>query len=237
MSQLRAKRTEKDNLFEMETQTEDGWIKAPGTPRLQGFITVVGYASTGHDHYAYHWVSTLTAQEDGRLVFFDETFGNLYKIAAELVRLKDNLLLENIWVYPDNNQTTEILRRWEGISYYKKSKGVTGKDIYTTDPTKWDTFRGHDNIASVCELPEDIAAEPEAGLEATQALAAEGKVTIRPACPRHEWILRQPPPAQSIIRHPLAKAMGAATMMGLRLFNKTEPDARQEPATYHNRRR
>lgn len=173
------------------------------------------------DSYTEHWLFVMGERSDGVFSAFEEHSGNLEDIAAAMVSVKDRLLLDTFWVDAQARgaagqtyqKSLDRLRGVNGLTFYEQHQDLRGEWVYADDGSAWEDFRDYDHIAAVAELDDEVRVSVEYGYQLLQRLKNEGRFKVRDNCLRVQWVLRQTPPMDDVLAHPLLRAMSWTAIM------------------------
>lgn len=238
---MKAYRLPRNDLLEIRELDKDGTEKRlQNSPLFKRFIAVIGWLDPkGADLRAENWLSVIGEEEGGDYMVWAEVMGSLPKLAADAINLKDLLLISRIYVSGKNAQGVLALRRIDGLTKYEwLGTDRAGNKIWANKAEVWPHFRDYETTASLITIPQEITADMGAGYELIRQLDAHNKFTVRWACPRSLELLKQGPPYDRTIEHPLGEALISGFVMLERTKQKetTRKKERKQPV-YGNLKR
>lgn len=206
---LVAERNTITEMLSIHDNVDNVLIPVPNAPKFKEILGGIGWLNTQEqDHYAYNWLVVIGEAEDNSYTVISESFGSINVIAKESVNAKDRFLLSRI--YADDTETENIkhLRQYDGLAaYHIYGKDGMGSIRFVRKPRDWEYFRDRDTVCSIAAVSPDIRENLPFGIELLKQLRSEGRLILRPECPRCDWVIRQRPPYVDVIKHPLAHAL------------------------------
>lgn len=216
----------------------------PELPKFKRFVGGIGWGKEDKPGaLAKTWLAVFGEQEDSRVMQIAEEFGTLQVIGKKAIDWKDQLLCERFYVNGAelHNQKVRHLRTLEGLTFYKKEKGIL-REIYPTDTATWPHFRDTRPLTSIIPVPDDIKVDMSAGFSKLHGMATqEHSLIFYGPCEELSRLIlksqikeRKP---EETLNHPLIEASVFAVSMLLRTRAVEGEKQKQWRNPYPNRAR
>ena len=202
-------------------------VNAPKYRRFGAFIEWLEPTLPGD--WAENWFGILGEREDGIYTAIEEFDGDLQSVGEAAISAKDRFYLSSIYVDDDektNVRTLRDIRRFDGLCGYDyEERGPLKVEAYVRDPSFWPTYRDRHTITALLPWPPDVKPTGISNYEQLRYLAAQKRFRYRDETPRVSWLLRQEPPLDRILLHPLLK--GLCRLLTMMERTKEDPNSRK----------
>lgn len=203
-------------------------VNAPKYRRFCGAIAWLEPTLPGD--WAQNWLPVVGEREDGIYSAIEEWCGDLPTLAAAAISSKDRLFMQQIWVDDDEKTTVRSLRNpkiYDGLCAYDQAGSNFGIPQFTHDGHFWPTYRDRHTIAALLPVPTDVKPTTLSNYEQLRQLASVGRFKKRDDTGRIAWLLRQEPPLDKVLLHPLLKAL--CWLLTMMERTRVVPTTQQQP--------
>lgn len=232
---MKAYRNDRTGLLEIkEVDEKTGQeIRLPGSPLFRCFEGAFGWPSLlKQEHYSKHWLLIVGRREDGVLAYFMEVSGDLNKVGMAAIDWKDRLLISRFHATAENLHSLAMLRNpeyFDGLCEYGSDGEEDGIPLWWHEQSHWKYFRDRDTYAPIVTVDSETQANIVPGQQLIRRLAEDGLAKIRPECLVFGSVIKQRPPLEDLVTHPLIRAAVWVTTAMERDIRTVEDDDEDEP--------
>lgn len=209
----------------------------PEWPRFKELVAGVGWADpTGADTAAENWAILVGHREDNTVEIVEERHADIPRLCDQLTDLKDQYLIQRIFVDRQKPQLISMLWQHDGLTAYNsQGKNEFGREQYWHGPDHWPHFRDRNTLARLVPLLEELTADVQAYVEILRQRLSRKELTIRAACPQSIKLLRLL--MGELVEHPIMRAIGYPLLVLDREARRGTGDIPKPPQIYSNLRR